>query len=50
MSDENKKNDHIEGEDEYDPKDLTNEIANLIIGNAKIIAAKKTFMTIKPKR
>jgi len=31
------------GEDKYDPKDLTNEIANLIIGNAKIIAAKKNI-------
>ncbi|HIQ50378.1 MAG TPA: hypothetical protein EYH54_00230 [Nautiliaceae bacterium] len=29
------------GEDECDSKDLTNEIANLIIGNAKIIAAEK---------
>ena len=29
------------GDDEYDAKDLTNEIANQIIGNAKIIAAKK---------
>ena len=31
------------GEDECDSKDLTNEIANLIIGNAKIIAAKKNI-------
>ena len=31
------------GEEEYDPKDLTNEIANLIIGNSKIIAAKKNI-------
>ena len=31
------------GEDEYDPKDLTNEITNLIIGNAKIIAAKNNI-------
>jgi len=29
------------GDDEYDAKDLTNEIANQIIGNAKIIAARK---------
>ena len=31
------------GEDEYDPEDLTNEMANLIIGNAKLIAAKKNI-------
>ncbi len=29
------------GDNNYDAKDLTNEIANQIIGNAKIIAAKK---------
>jgi hypothetical protein len=29
------------GDKNYDPKDLTNEIANLIVGNAKIIAEKK---------
>jgi len=29
------------GDNNYDAKDLTNEIANQIIGNAKIVAAKK---------
>jgi len=29
------------GNNEYDAQDLTNEIANQIIGNAKIVAAKK---------
>ncbi len=29
------------GEDEYDMADLTNEIANLIVGNVKVIAGKK---------
>ena len=31
------------GESKYDAKDLTKEIANQIIGNAKIIAAKKNI-------
>ena len=31
------------GEDEYDSKDLTDEIANLIIGNTKILATKKNI-------
>jgi len=31
------------GDDNYDAKDLTNEIANQIIGNAKIIAAQKNI-------
>ena len=31
------------GEDECDPEDLTNEIANLIMGNAKINAIKRNI-------
>ena len=31
------------GEDDCDPKDLTNEIANLIMGNAKINAIKRNI-------
>ena len=31
----------IFGDDDYDLADLTNEIANLIIGNAKVVAAEE---------
>jgi len=35
--------DYYFGDDNYDVKDLTKEITNQIIGNAKIIAAKKNI-------